>query len=241
MRSVVWRRVASDLQHGRRARRSPSFVSDIGVRPHRLRTRIAILLAALCGACLCIALEVRAQSPYPAHAVKGAFIYRMTGYVEWPASALQHERFTFAVVGANEIADELERLLTNRTIKNLPVSIRRGSAIAGQSDAQVLVVGANYTGNLSRDLAQMGVRPVLTITDLPEGLEQGSIVNFIGIDRHVRFEISLPAAQRAGLGIGSELLSVAARVRRSAKQELSPCTVEPCSKSRESGESHVGR
>jgi YfiR/HmsC-like len=217
-------------------------VPDITVFARQLDTRIAMALAALCGAWMaCLALEVRAQSPYPAHAVKSAFIYRMTGYVEWPASALQGEHFTFAVVGADEIADELERLLTNRTIKNLPVRVRRGSAIAGQSDAHVLVVGANYTGNLPRDLAQIGANPVLTITDLPKGLEQGSIVNFIGIDRHVRFEISLAAAHRAKLGIGSELLSVAARVRGTAKQEISPCTVEPCARLRETGEPHAGR
>ena len=187
-------------------------------------------------------LEVHAQSPYPAHAVKSAFVYRMTGYVEWPPAALQGEYFTIAVVGAQEIADELERLLSNRTIKNLPVRIQRGSVIDAQSDAQVLVVGAHYTGNLRRDIARMGARPVLIIADLPDGLEQGGIVNFIGIDRRVRFEISLDAARRAGLGIGSELLSVAARVRGTAKQGESAC-VDPelCGKASEPGELHVGQ
>jgi hypothetical protein len=233
------RRVASELQRWPRSGRSHLFVPDITVHAHQLGARI---LAALCAiSIVCIALEVRAQTPYPAQAVKSAFIYRMTGYVEWPASALQREHFTFAVVGADEIANELERLLTNRTIKNLPVRIRRGSAIADQSDAQVLVVGAKYTGNLSRDFAQIGAKPMLTITDLPKGLERGSIVNFIGIDRRVRFEISLDAAHRAGLSVGSELLSVAARVRGTSKQEISSCTIEPCAKPPESGESHAGR
>jgi hypothetical protein len=68
------------------------------------------------------------------------------------------------------------------------------------------------------------------------------MVNFISIDRRVRFEISLDAARRAGLGIGSELLSVAARVRGSAKQGESACIEDDlCGKTRKPGEMHVGQ
>jgi hypothetical protein len=226
-----------------RKARSRSSVAELFVRLLMFGKGFARLLASACGALMLLAtLEVHAQSPYPAQAVKSAFAYRMTGYVEWPPAALQGEYFTFAVVGAGRIADELERLLLNQTIKNLPVRIQRASSIDTQSDAQVLVVGAHYKGNLRRDIARLGSRPVLIITDLPDGLEQGSMVNFISIDRRVRFEISLDAARRAGLGIGSELLSVAARVRGTAKQGESACIEDDlCGKTRKPGEMHVGQ
>jgi hypothetical protein len=38
------------------------------------------------------------------------------------------------------------------------------------------------------------------------------MVNFVHADRRLRFEVSLPPAQRAGLRISSDLLAVAARV-----------------------------
>ncbi|MET0986813.1 MAG: YfiR family protein, partial [Steroidobacteraceae bacterium] len=41
----------------------------------------------------------------------------------------------------------------------------------------------------------------------------GATINFVPLDRRVRFEISLVAATRAKLRIGADLLSVAARVR----------------------------
>jgi len=39
-------------------------------------------------------------------------------------------------------------------------------------------------------------------------------VNFLMADNRLRFEVSLPAAKRAGLKVSSEMLSVAVRVQQ---------------------------
>ena len=39
------------------------------------------------------------------------------------------------------------------------------------------------------------------------------------VEQRIRFEVSVPAAQRAGLTVGSQLLSVAARVREARHEE----------------------
>ncbi len=54
---------------------------------------------------------------------------------------------------------------------------------------------------------------MLLVTDEEEGLEVGSVVNFLTIDRNVRFEVSLLAADHWGLKISSALLGVAIRVQ----------------------------
>jgi hypothetical protein len=56
-------------------------------------------------------------------------------------------------------------------------------------------------------------RPILIVTDQPGALEEGSSVNFLLEEQHVRFEISTAAAKRSGLLIGSGLLAVAERVK----------------------------
>jgi hypothetical protein len=52
------------------------------------------------------------------------------------------------------------------------------------------------------------------VTESEDGIEGGAVINFIEVDRNLRFEISLNAADRSGLRINSALLSVAARVER---------------------------
>lgn len=49
------------------------------------------------------------------------------------------------------------------------------------------------------------------------------MLNFLTIDRNVRFEVSLTAAERWGLKISSELLGVAIRVQGSGRQSNLNC------------------
>jgi hypothetical protein len=74
-------------------------------------------------------------------------------------------------------------------------------------------VGPGHDSELS--LTGITSRPVLVVTENDRGLDQGGEINFLLVDRRLRFEVSLLAADRAGLKISSELLSVAVRVRGS--------------------------
>ena len=56
-------------------------------------------------------------------------------------------------------------------------------------------------------------------------LDGGGVINFIEVNRNVRFEISLNAADRARLKIDSALLSVAARVERRPQGAINAWTV----------------
>ena len=60
-------------------------------------------------------------------------------------------------------------------------------------------------------------KPILVVTESENGIDGGAVINFIEVDRNLRFEISLNAADRSGLRINSALLSVAARVERRPK------------------------
>jgi hypothetical protein len=151
--------------------------------------------------------------PQREDAVKAAFIYRIAGYVEWPPAALAKPEFTIAVLGSDRVAAELTRLLAQRSLKHLPARARTISSPAAAKDAHILFIGKSYVGDVQALIDSLGAKPVLVVTDDIDGLEHGAAVNFVPMDRRVRFEISLSAANRAGLKIGADLLSVAARVR----------------------------
>ena len=58
------------------------------------------------------------------------------------------------------------------------------------------------------------------VTDNPDGLDAGSTLNFLLVERRVRFEVSLVAADRAKLEISADPLSVAARVERDRRPSV---------------------
>lgn len=56
--------------------------------------------------------------------------------------------------------------------------------------------------------------PVLIVTESEDGLAQGSVINFVIVDRRVRFEVALAPASARSLSIAAGLLSVAINVRK---------------------------
>lgn len=153
-----------------------------------------------------------ATAPDEEIAVKAAFLYRFTGYVEWPGDVLGND-FTVGVIGAPRVAEELAALTDARPVQGLPVRVLKLPASADTSRVDLLFIGSGFTGDLRRLIARHRGKPVLVVTDRPRGLEDGAIINFLRMDERLRFEVSQPAAQRANLRIDSALLAVAARVR----------------------------
>jgi hypothetical protein len=160
-----------------------------------------------------MALPVRA-APFTADAVKAAYLFRFASYVEWPESSKDDEVFIIGVIGAEDVAVHLERLLTGMSVRGRPAKVRRVRTVEDLAGVHIVYVGANVFRS-SRPLRLRAIeKPILLVTDSRDGLEGGGVINFVEVNRNLRFEISLDAADRAGLRIDSALLAVAAHVDR---------------------------
>jgi hypothetical protein len=176
---------------------------------HLARSISAAALGLLATAALCG--HARATE-YSGNAVKAAYLYRFAGYVSWPQHAPASAPFTIAVLGAPDIAAELRRLLPGHLINGRVAQVREIAGIHDAGEAQIVYVAPGHT-DLVRGWAPQPEAGVLLVTDEDGGLNAGSTLNFLTVDRNVRFEVSLPAAERWGLKISSELLGVATRVQ----------------------------
>jgi len=156
----------------------------------------------------------QSTAAYSEDAIKAVFLYRFAAYVVWPPSRSTDPVFTIGVINADGVADELERLLAHHMVKDRRARVRRISNPGDIGDSMIVYVGGGGTQALQTVLAHIERAPVLLVTDAERGLDSGSAINFRIVDSHVRFEVSLAAADRAGLSIRSELLSVAIRVSR---------------------------
>lgn len=143
--------------------------------------------------------------------VKAAYLFKFLGYVEFSGDA--GAPLNVGVMAADDVAAEVTRLTAGRTVNGRPVTVRTlrdGDATTG---LQMLFVGAASERPVQtlRSAAQNGV---LTVTDDENGLQQGAIINFRLIEERIRFEVSLPAAERSNLKLSSRLLSVAYHVQK---------------------------
>jgi hypothetical protein len=178
----------------------------------------------LAGAALVVSVAVPtalAQGPTAAseRSVKAAFIYKFLGYVDWPADAFAapDAPLVIGVMGADDLAGDLGELVRGRDVNGHPLEVRplrSGDALAG---VNVLFVGAAERRRLSALTRAAATRGILTISEAREGLDDGSIINFMLIDGRVRFEVALDAAERAGIRLSSRLLAVAHYVRMGSR------------------------
>jgi len=150
---------------------------------------------------------------FSADAVKAAFLYRFASFVEWPEDA-PGGPFVIAVAGADEVARQLDDLLPRVNVNGRVAQVRRVSKPADLDGVHILYVGPESMSHTRALRAAALERPILIVTDDDHGLDSGGVINFVEVERNVRFEISLLAADRARLKINSALLSVAARVER---------------------------
>jgi hypothetical protein len=164
------------------------------------------------------AVPAYAAPGYSEDSVKAAYLYRFTQYIEWPTSTASTEPFTIAVLNAPGVAEELERLLPDHPIKNTVAQVRVITRISELGHAQMLYLGAAPSDRLRSLIESIAFGPVLLVTDSEEGLELGSVLNFVTVENRIRFEVSLTAADKSRFRISSELLAVAARVRGGSRQ-----------------------
>lgn len=148
--------------------------------------------------------------------VKAAFIFKFAGFVEWPETAFPQPftAVTIAVIGDDELAAELSAITAGRAVEGRPLTIRKTRSLEAVADAHMVFVGRAEIARLPQLAKLARARPVLILTDAPNALAQGSMINFMLVERRVKFEIHLEEAERHELKLSSRLLAVAQTVRR---------------------------
>ena len=151
--------------------------------------------------------------------VKAAFLYKFLGYVEFPAGTFTDAAAPLAigVIGADELAAELSRLVAGRNVQSRPVVVRTFRDNETPAGVQLLFIGGDEDSARLRAIVKAGVPPrMLIVTESENALQHGSIINFKIVEQRVRFDVSLEAAERNSIKLSSRLLTVANHVHKGA-------------------------
>lgn len=176
-----------------------------------------LLLCVLAGF-QCIAVQA-AESTTPAERqVKAAYLQKFASFVEWPEGTFMRadSPLVIGVIGADALADELERSTTGQSVGNRAVSmrkLRRGDSLAG---LHILFIGQMEKAALTEVLNASRSQPLLTVTESEEGHALGSMINFVVIDDKLRFAVALKPVGFSRLKISARMLSAAYKVEAGA-------------------------
>ncbi len=172
--------------------------------------------------------------------IKAAFIYNFIKFVDWPEEKMadSNEPIIIGIIGKDPFGRVFEPI-KNKKVKNRIVVIKRFKSFEeikklGEHDkaefdrninylrkCHLLFVCSSEKDKVKEVLALVKDHSVLTVADTKGFLEFGGIINFLMVDKKVRFEINVTAAKKSKLKISSKLLRLAKRVvkEKSPQQE----------------------
>jgi hypothetical protein len=159
------------------------------------------------------------QSKPNEYQVKAAYLYNFGRFVKWPAapSTGKNDSFDVCVLGQDPFGQTLDATLAGEALDGKPVKVRRLAKPQDAADCRILFVSLTEDRHLKEILAAIDQAGVLTVSEIPGFSQRGGIIQFVAEGDRVRFEINLANAESSRLVLSSELLKVAATVRRSSR------------------------
>ena len=147
--------------------------------------------------------------------LKAVFLYKFASYVDWPEGVFADltSPITIAIIGADQIASELSRIVAGRTAQNRPIRVKRLSSIESITDAHILYIGGSESNLLAHLSRLTKPHPILVVTNSEGALTLGSMINFVLSERRLRFEIALDSTEENGLKLSSRLLAIAQKIQ----------------------------
>lgn len=144
--------------------------------------------------------------------VQASYIYNIAKLVEWKDANMRTGNFIIGVIGGANLYQELIKKYATKTIGKQQVEVRK---LLDMSDANchILFVGKDNLTILPSIYKRLEGKPVLLITEYPDALEDGSVVNFIVVNNTLKFELGLAQAKKHRLEVGATLQQLAHTVK----------------------------
>ena len=161
-----------------------------------------------------------AQRPKPnEYQIKATYLYNFGRFVKWPGSLLvgKSDSFVVCVFGQDPFGAVLDATLAGETLDGKPVTLRRISRSQDAVECRILFISSTEEKHLKDILVALDENGVLTVSDMPGFTRRGGMIQFVLDGDKVRFEINLASAENAKLVFSSELLKVAASIKRNGR------------------------
>ena len=160
-----------------------------------------------------------AEDEAPLAALKVAFIYNFTRFIQWP-QAPAGRPFVIGVIGDPVMEGQLRVLEREaKRVEGRPIEIRAYARPDAIAPSEILFVGAQARGQLEAILRRTAGRPTLLVGDSPGDAERGLAIelfrkpDIFRKTERLRLRINPAALKDRGLKVSAQLYDVAEVVR----------------------------
>lgn len=183
--------------------------------PNGTRLPRLLLLLLLLWAILVPFGRSHAQDAASESELKAAYLYNFILFSEWPKTAFEGEStpFIIHVYEDDAFTAKLKKDLKDKKAHGRSFQVETINSPADAKGSHVIYIPASENRRIPQLLESVKGKPVLTVGDSPQFLEQGGIINFLVHEKQLRFEINVAAAEKGDMSISSKLLRLAITVK----------------------------
>lgn len=183
---------------------------------HLRRSRLqrgfgAVLLFVAGMVCLGTASASRGASPAAdEYAIKAALVLNFARFATWPEHVFARPQspVNFCILGDEFLAGSFAALEA-KTIGQRPVKVSIANRLKDPDACHLIFISGADRQGLSRVLAAIADRPVLTIGEMTTFTALGGMINLMTIDGRLKFSVNSANTRRAGLMLSSRVLKLA--------------------------------
>lgn len=198
-----------------RMRNDPTHPADpvSGARPGRnvpFPSWIGVVL--LVAAVLSMGADQREPDKDTTAIIEASYIYNIAKLVEWRDPVMRQGPFIIGVMGSDNLYRELVNKYATRSIGKQPIEVRKLPDLPEVDRCHILFVPGPNRELLPAILRQQNARSTLIVSDFPDALAQGAVVNFIPARNTLKYEINLSNAAKHRIEVGLTLRQLADKV-----------------------------
>lgn len=151
--------------------------------------------------------------------LKAVFIFNFAKFTLWPKSHTPgpNHKIRLCSVGNDSLADNLD-ILEGKYLRGKPIEIYHyKSESTAISKCHVLYFARSSKSEIESILKSLASAPVLTVSELPDFVKSGGIIELRREEEKIRFTINHSAAKGVDLKLSARLLDLATVVKEEVK------------------------
>lgn len=147
--------------------------------------------------------------------LKAAFVFNLSKFVEWPASAFAgpDDAIVIGILGEDPFAGRLQETIDGKTVGGRRLRVRYVKADRDARACHIVFISPSEEGRLGQIAERLRGSPTLSVSDVGPFAELGGVLHFDLEGRRVHLVINPEAATGGGLRLSAKLLNLARIVR----------------------------
>jgi hypothetical protein len=142
-------------------------------------------------------------------AVKAAYVFNLTKYVEWNKTGAD---LSICTLGDAPLADALQKTLSGKVSESRTIHVTVAPEESQLSQCQLIYVGHDASKKALAGLDKLHGHNILTVGDADAFAQHGGTIGLVRNGERIQIQVNVDAVQEAGLKLSSRLLNVAVLV-----------------------------